>query len=155
MKYLYILLAIAAVVAVVGACKSTKKTAAFSTLPNGSPTFTLTKGKCRGKCKVYTFSGYDNHVLSFNGIKNVDFIGMHSSSLSANVYDEIIAQLVAADIESMSEDYLSTAKDLPEMELSFNGKTVRFHMRKAPDALRQVVTMLDEIAFAQIWEVEE
>lgn len=155
MKYLYILLAIAAVVTVVGACKSTKKTAAPSTLPNGNPTFTLTKGKCRGKCKVYTFSGYDNHVLSFNGVKNVDFIGMHSSTLSANVYDEIIAQLVAADLGSMDDDYLSTAKDLPKMELSFNGKTVRFHTRKAPDALRQVVIMLDEVAFAQAWEAVE
>ncbi|MFK8055252.1 MAG: DUF6438 domain-containing protein [Saprospiraceae bacterium] len=152
MKYLYILLAVAAVALVIGACKSTKKVATVST---ESPAFTLTKGKCRGKCKAFTFSGFDNHSLTFVGIKNVDYIGLHSSNLSAKVYDELIAQLVAADLGSMENEYLATVKDLPTLELSFKGKTIRFHKQKAPDALRQVVTILDEIAFAQAWESAE
>jgi len=152
MKYLFILLAIGAIALVVGACKSTKKTTGSLEL---NPTFTLTKGKCFGKCKVYTFSGFENKRLAFNGVKNVDIIGPHTSNISSTVYDEIIAQLTAADLGSMENEYLSTAKDLPELELTFKGKTVRFHKRKAPEALRGVVDMLDEIAFAQAWEADK
>ena len=152
MKFFYILLALAAVALVIGACKSTKKAV---TIPSGNTTFTLTKGTCRGKCKAYTFSGYDNRSLSFVGVKNVDHIGLHTSNLSAKVYDELIAQLVAADLGSMEDEYLSTLKDLPKLELSFKGKTIRFHKRKAPEVLLQVMAVLDEITFAQAWETAE
>lgn len=149
MKYFYLLLVIGAIALIIGACKSTKKSTEGVAQ---SPSFKLTKGKCYGKCKVYSFSGYDNHVLLFEGVKNVDYLGKHSSNLSAKVYNEIIAQLVAADLGNMEDEYLSTVKDLPELTLSFAGKTIRFHKRNAPEALRQVVSMLDELTFAQAWE---
>jgi len=152
MKYLLILLAIAAVTLLFSACQGAKKSNSASAK---TPTVVLTKGKCRGKCKVYTFRLFQDHTASFTGVKNVDYIGDHSANLSENVYDEIISQLSAADLQSMDNEYLSPAKDLIETQLFYNGKTIRFHNRKAPDMLKEVVKMLDEIAFAQAWELNK
>ncbi len=149
MKYLLVLLAVAAVALIFSACQGAKKSGNASTQ---TPTIVLKKGKCRGKCKVYTFSLFEDHSAAFVGVKNVDYIGDHRAQLSKNVYDEIITQLSAADLQSMENEYLSTAKDLIEIQLSYKGKTIRYHNRKAPNALKDIVEMLDEIAFAQAWE---
>lgn len=149
MKYLYILLGIAAVFVVLGACKSTKKaSSAFAK----TPVVQLSKGKCFGKCKVYTVRLFDDHSLSFEGVKNVEYIGLHSSELATSAYDELIAKLDAAGLENMEAEYFSEAKDLPELELVYKGKSIRFHKQKAPDDLIQLVALLDEITFAQEWK---
>jgi len=153
MKYLYILLAIAAIALIIGACKGSKKST--STASAKTPTIELTKGKCYGKCKTYTFSLYEDHSAAFVGVKNVDYVGAHHAQISANVYKEIVDQLTEADVKSMDNEYLSNARDLAELKLTFNGKTIRFQNRKAPAALREIVAMLDEIAFAQAWETNK
>ena len=149
MKYLYLILAFSTVLFILGACKGTKKSAVIS---SKAPSIVLKKGKCFGRCKAYSFSIFEDYSAAFNGIKNVDFIGDYQAHVSASVYNELVRKLADASFDGMQNEYLSKAKDLPEIELTFNGKSIRFHNQKAPEELRQLGIMIEKVAFAQAWE---
>jgi hypothetical protein len=148
MKYLYIVLAITAILLIIGACKGTKKSVVAS---SKSPIIVFKKGKCFGKCKAYSFSLYEDYSADFNGTKNVDFIGEYKAIVAESVYNDLIAQLSAANLEDMQNEYLSNARDLPEIEITCNGKTIRFNNQKAPEELRQLGKQLEKVALAQTW----
>jgi len=54
--------------------------------------------------------------------------------------------------EDLDDSYYSTLKDLPSIDISFNGKTVTFHKRSAPDNLVTLLTKLEEVKNQANWK---
>ena len=151
MKYTIAAILVLGVLIFLVACKS-KKITSPTTLKN--PMMTLSKSSCFGKCKVYNVKFHKNKTVSYEGIKNVENIGMFRSTISDADYQSLVALFEAADFQNLEATYLTGVKDKQTTTLGFSQKQVQYQKRAASNELKAITTSMDAILENLKWEKE-
>lgn len=149
MKYTIISILILGVLIFLVACKS-KKVVSNSELEN--PMMTLAKSTCFGKCKVYNVKIHKNKTVSYEGIKNVENIGIFSSDITEVEYQSLVALFEAANFQSLESTYLTNARDAQKTTLGFSQKEVQYQNRAASNELKAITKAMDNIIEKLEWE---
>ncbi len=153
MKYTIISILVLGVLLFLVACKSKKVTTPSAT-ELGDPTMTLAKSTCFGKCKVFNLKIYANKAVSYEGIQNVENIGMFRSTMTDADYQSLIALFEAADFKNLDATYLTGVRDKQKTTLSFSQKEVRYQSRAASPELKAITKSMDAIIEKLKWEKE-
>lgn len=129
-------------VSIIIGCNTPKKLI----IPEKSEIFvSLKKSSCFGRCAVYTIDIYDNGTGLYNGIRNVDEIGISEFNISDGQKLDLVQSFEQSNFENMDSTYLSNLSDLQVITLTYKSKEVKFHNRRASQKLKELIIMVDEI----------
>lgn len=135
------------------ACRSKKDIAETPVaVVEQKPLITYSKGSCRGFCPVLQIEIFENGLVKYNGEKHVDHVGQFSITLEKDKMSALLSKLDKAGFPELQNNYLSGFMDIPDMKMSYQGKNIRFHTRKAPKILVSIMDDLDEIALNTNWK---
>lgn len=151
MKYIILSVIALAAVLILFACTTRKKTPNTTDISEKVPLISFTKGSCRGKCKVFSLTVFEDKTIQFEGVRNVEHIGKFQGKLSENQYKDLVSYFKTNDFETLEDDYQLAVKDLQKIEISYQGKMVKFHKRNAPDTLVSTMSKLDELVNQVDW----
>lgn len=108
----------------------------------------IRKTPCRGECKVYSLSIYDNGLVKYEGKKHVAQLGEFEKTISKAELKELKKAFDLADFMALADEYTSKVTDLPSTYVSYtvDGKTkiVRDHYR-APQALIDLELLIESV----------
>lgn len=149
MKYTIISIFIFCVLIFLVACKSKK---IISTTELGNPMMTLAKSSCFGKCKVFNMKIYKNKSVSYQGIKNVENIGMFHSIITDEDYQSLVTLFEVANFQDLDATYLTGVRDKQKTTLRFSQKEVQYQNRAASDELKAITKSMDAIIDKLNWE---
>ncbi len=102
----------------------------------------LSKGKCQKYCPVYDLWIFKDGKVLYNGIDNVEKIGLHETTVSTKVLKQIDALTKAADINDLGRP---KGRDLPLTIIRFNDKTVAFQESRAKGNLLILNDLIEKI----------
>lgn len=142
MKYTILSIAILTVSIILFSCTTKKK--AINT-NSYVPIIRLFKSNCFGKCKVYNFNIYENKMMTYKGVKNVENIGDFYSTIDKEQYKSLIDYIRTNNFKTFETTYLSGARDSQTIEIEYNRQIVKFHKRKTPQLLIIILNKLDAI----------
>ena len=123
---LVLLLSVSILLVFAWSCKSKKKgmeTTEPIAVNEELPVLTLSAKSCRGKCEVYQLVLDASGVVTYEGTKNVDNIGIYTAKWDMN---EVEALIDSAEFTELDSSYLSGARDIQEFEINYNEKNVIF-----------------------------
>lgn len=149
MKYTIISILILGVLIFLVACKS-KKINSPTNL--GNPMITLSKSSCFGKCKVFNVKIYEDKTVVYEGIKNVDNIGMFQSIISDRDYQALLILFEVSDFKNLEPTYLTGVRDKQKTTLGFSKKEVEYQKRAASEGLKAITKSIDDIIEKLEWE---
>jgi hypothetical protein len=115
----------------------------------------LEKTACRGTCPVFSFKIYANGNVTYEGIKNVDKIGLYQGKLNQARLNEIILEFDKVNFFKFNDSYKSLMMDLPTKLISYskNGITKRIKAYDdIPKELIQLIAKLDVIIESIEWK---
>lgn len=131
-------------------CNTSKKSIDIETAKEKA-TISITKSSCFGKCEVYSLF-VNKKNLVFNGIKNIEPIGLFGIDFDKSSYDKLTNLFSSNNFIELEESYLSTLKDLQTISITYEGKSVKFHERNAPDGLKNVLKELESLVKSKDWK---
>ena len=102
----------------------------------------LSKGKCRGHCPVYDLWIFKDGKVLYNGINNVEKIGLHETTISDEIMTEIEALVNAADAQEMGRP---RGRDLPLTMMRINNEKIVFQETRISGNLLILNNLLKEI----------
>jgi len=129
-----------------------------STKSKDSVLITYSKTSCRGKCPVYSMTIYTNGKILFVGKENVKNIGKYEKQLSTSELDTLIQAFDKSEFFKFKDKYTSRATDLPTIYVSFSYKGQYKKIKDyfgAPEKLKQLEKLLDNIVVADNWKKTE
>lgn len=118
------------------------------------PIISISKSSCFGKCGVYNFSIFQNRLIKYEGKKHVENIGNFQSVLTIEQYESLINYIEYKKFELLKPTYLSGARDLQTIELTYNLEIVKFHLQKASESLLDILKRLELIIEDSNWVKE-
>ena len=127
MKYVYTILV---AILFIG-CSSTKYVKEDALLYYG-------KTPCLGKCPVFDMYVFDDGKVLYEGLKNVDLLGIHEFNLTAEEVKNIKQEL--EEINFSSEERLR--RDLPNTVLKYKGKKLS---TQSNEQVKELTVLLDKI----------
>ncbi len=140
------------------ACKTKKNTPTTASETSNTqlknPTMTLSKSSCFGKCKVYHVKIFQDKTISYEGIKNVENIGIFRSSITTTDYQSLVEAFEAADFTNLASTYLTGIRDKQKTTLGFSQKEVQYQSRAASNELKAITKKIDAILKDLDWEKE-
>lgn len=86
-----------------------------------------------------------------NGIRNVEFLGMHNSNEIPEGYQTLNNLFIDSKFEQFSTEYLSDISDLPKIEIQYMGHKVTFHEREATKGLKEILDHLEKLRLNANW----
>lgn len=131
------------------ACNSADKMNGGDKNMHGSVTYT--RYPYFGKCPEFKMEIFDNGQMTINGIRNVDFLGMHHSNEIPEGYQTLNNLFIDSKFEQFSTEYLSDISDLPKIEIQYMGHKVVFHEREATKGLKVILDHLEKIRLNTHW----
>ena len=111
----------------------------------------LDVGRCFGRCKVYRLDIEASGKATFTGTKNVKKTGVSSVDLPREKLKDLLHLFEKEGFSELDSQYLSGAKDLQVIEISYKNKAVTFHKMKAPQSLRNLLKALQTIVDDNGW----
>lgn len=117
----------------------------------------MSKTGCFGQCPVYTFKLSGDGMASYNGRRFVELEGEHSRQYAADTTNAVFKQLVEMDLFQYQNEYTDNVTDLPTTYIVFTheGRTKKMKLYYGfPEELDQMMTQLQEVAFAKGWDGE-
>lgn len=156
MRTPYTVVLMVLLVALSTACRSTQKTPVLSdALPSGEPLFSLRKTECRGKCPAYELRIWDNGTALLTARKNFPRIGSFRQQLATQQIETLTKAFVEARFFDFKDEYTSRTTDLPTTFITFShqGQVKRIRdYHGAPAELKQLETLLEQIAESDAWQ---
>jgi len=107
---------------------------------------------CFGKCPEFRLKVFENGKLTYEGIKNIEHIGLHMTLIEESLILPLARKAKAIGFEQLREEYLLQIPDMAQFEISYAGKTVKFHRRNAPEELLEIKKELDGLISRSKWE---
>ena len=85
----------------------------------------MDKNPCFGTCPHYTLTIYEKGIASFEGMKDVKKLGLHTKKLTTKEYEGIMRAFEASNFFELQDDYPSNVSDLPKTAITYhsNGQT--------------------------------
>ena len=105
------------------------------------PKIALSQERCLGNCESFKLNIYKKKV-KYEGISNIEKKGFLSTSVKKITVDSLISIMTTNDFELLENEYLTNLRDLQTIKISYNGKTVTFHKREAPENLLVILESL-------------
>jgi hypothetical protein len=118
---------------------------------------TLTRSRCFGVCPTYNVTIYGNGTVLYEGIANVNSIGIQRSNISENQVRQLISEFKKIDYFSLNETDIAShvVYDAPlfTTSLSINGriKTIHHYETADPPVLTDLENTIDEIVNSSQW----
>jgi (2Fe-2S) ferredoxin len=118
---------------------------------------TLTRSRCFGVCPTYNVTIYGNGTVLYEGIANVNSIGIQRSNISENQVRQLISEFKKIDYFSLNETDIAShvVYDAPlfTTSLSINGriKTIHHYETADPPVLTDLENKIDEIVNSSQW----
>ncbi len=107
---------------------------------------TYVAGTCRGRCKVFDLKIYDSGKVELNSIKNLGKPGLHTFNISKEQVEELKAILESENFSTMKAEYfIKGNKGSQIFEIMVDGKSTKFHKKKATKALMKIKDALDRL----------
>lgn len=121
-------------------CSTTKNTVAPATTESvaAQALITLKAGSCRGKCKAYEMELFESGKATLVPRRNMEQDSNREIELTKVDLESKIRLFESNDFSSLESEYLSPAKDIQKFEITYEGKTVKFHKRRAPENLLKI-----------------
>lgn len=138
MKKKYLFITLLASLAMFESCKSSTK---ISKADNKVMT-SLNAGTCFRNCKSYKLKIYNSGKGELTPLKGFDFLGTKNIEIKKDDLKELSHLLNKANFAEIKSQYLAGVKDLQAYEITYNGRTVKFHKMKAPQELLDVLDLL-------------
>ena len=147
-------------------CKSTKD-AVVATPKQNAPELTdisqmkkifeLKKGVCFGKCPVYTLTVYDGGMLSYEGKRFTDKMGLYTKKINAIDYRKLVVAFEATDLWQFPDHIKSNIPDLPSTTLTHykdtKSKSVQWK-DGAADQLIILASMMQALTKESGWKAD-
>ena len=126
-------------------CRSPKKEASKWADAKPQGLITLNAGSCFGRCKVYKLEILESGKAIFTAIKNFERLGETTFDLKEDKLKELSTLLEEKGFHNLDNVYLSGARDLQVIEITYKEKVVKFHKMKAPQELVDILDFLRSI----------
>lgn len=146
------LLFLGAAFMMLSSCKTTGENTGSTA---GTPQIKLSKSTCRGKCEAFDLSIFEDGTMVYKGIKNVDLMGEHHGKLDKADHKALLASFKAQKFSEMEDSYLTGARDLQTMEVTYGSKTCQYHKRLAPESLKTLVATIEGFINSASWAAPE
>lgn len=119
------------------------------------PLVELKKGPCFGSCPVFKMIIYEGGMMSYEGERFTDRIGMHTKRLDVETFKAVIGAFKEADIWQYQNAYKAQIPDLPTVTVVYhkdgNTKSIKGKDGR-PAKIVELGKMLDKIAKSSGWE---
>lgn len=132
------------------ACKS-KKPIIKTNSQLANPIIALYKSNCFGKCKVYNLKIYKDRTVIYEGIKNVEKIGIFNSVITDVEYQSLINLFEGANFQNLEPTYLTGVRDKQKITLEYFQKEVQYQNRAASEELKLITKKIEIIAAKIKW----
>ncbi len=149
--YYFIPILIVVLIALFSSCKSSKETPSTKPIEGSEELILLKAGSCFGKCKVYQLKIDKLGKVEFHGIKNMEKLGTSSIKLSNDKMEELFMLFEKQGFLDLESEYLSGARDLQLLEITYKGKAVKFHKMKSPQNLMNIFNSLYALIVENNW----
>jgi hypothetical protein len=113
---------------------------------------------CYGECPVYRVIVYQDGVVEYHGQYYTKVIGLRTARIDADAIKSIDTQFVGDGFRALDDYARSDCTDLPYVELTYRGKTVRHNYgdRRAPnETLTWLEGWIDYVTGSERWVGEE
>ncbi len=107
---------------------------------------------CFGRCPQEKLTIYDNRVIVYSGVKKVDHIGTFSQTISKKEYVRLLELFSEAAFDNLEDQYLSNLRDIAKFEITKDKKSIEYHERNAPAALKSIQKEMKRIIDSQNWK---
>lgn len=118
----------------------------------------LKRTRCYGPCPSYSVEVHGNGEVEFSGISNVSSPGRHSTKISKELVQQLVAAFREANYFSLRDEYVAPITDLPtfttSIEFDNSRKSVKDYAGSRagmPDALMDLEDNIDRIAGTEKW----
>lgn len=134
---------------VIGCAKQSQKTI------TEEPMFSFEKTACMGACPVFTFLLYEDGRATYEGKRNVKYIGSFEKKLSDQQLKSFIELLISSDISQYEDSYRGNATDLPTTKIYYYNNGSPKHITDyygAPESLKQTEKKLSDLINTIEWQ---
>lgn len=133
-------------------CHSTK-----STTKQNHLLFSIEKGPCFGNCPQYKTELYSSGIAKFTGIRNVDYIGDKTGSISDSLIGEIENAIIALKVADLDSVYVNKyLTDFPATDLYFeiDGQLKHIHIchENPPQEIQKVIDVINTFENRIKWD---
>lgn len=122
------------------------------------PRIKMFKGPCFGSCPVYTLTIYEGGIVSYEGQRFTNRVGLHTKLIEATVYRDLIKAFEAADMWSFQNAYKAQIPDMATVTVTYfkdgESKAVKGKDGR-PAKIVELEKMLTTIAESGGWERQE
>lgn len=114
----------------------------------------MSKGNCYGRCPVYQLIIYDNGVMTYEGQRYTDKMGMYIKRLSKPETESLSWAFQRANLWQFENVYRSDYPDLPAVSITYydgdRSKTI-LGKETRPEAILELEGRLNELANSEGW----
>lgn len=114
----------------------------------------MSKGNCYGRCPVYLLTIYDNGVMTYEGQRYTDKMGLHLKRLSKPEIESLSWAFQRANLWQFENVYRSDYPDLPAVSITYyegdRSKTI-LGKETRPEAVLELEGRLNELANSEGW----
>jgi hypothetical protein len=114
----------------------------------------MSKGNCYGRCPVYLLTIYDNGVMTYEGARYTDKMGLHIKRLSKPEIESLSWTFQRANLWQYENVYRSDYPDLPPVSITYydgdRSKTI-LGKETRPEAVLELEGRLNELANSEGW----
>jgi len=118
----------------------------------------MDKNPCFGSCPYYTLTIYEGGVVSFEGKRDVEKLGLYTKKLSNKEYKGIKHAFEGSNFFELNDNYPSDLPDLPKTAISYhkNGKskTVTGDIAR-PQIVLSLDSLLSQVAESDGWTMKQ
>ncbi len=103
------------------------------------------KSKGRSKSKPQYDISLKGNKVTYNGLANMDVMGEKTFEISKSQFKAIQSAFEGSNFTTFEELYRGNKRDLPMMRLTYRGHEVRYQEREAPENLKKLAAILEEL----------
>ena len=103
------------------------------------------KGKGKSKSRPQYDISLKGNKLTYDGIANMDVLGEKTLEISKAKFKAIQSAFEGSNFADFDELYRGNKRDLPMMRLSYKGQEIRYQEQAAPENLKKLALMLEEL----------
>lgn len=118
----------------------------------------ISKGACFGRCPVYTMTVYGQGLVSYEGKRFTDKVGIYTKQLLEVEYTQLFKAFKDANLWQYQDEYNSRIPDLPMITIHyFNKGSQKKIMGKEgrPETVMGLEKQLDAIVDSKGWILKE
>ncbi|GLR16061.1 DUF6438 domain-containing protein [Portibacter lacus] len=89
----------------------------------------MQKGACLGKCPVFRITIFNNGIVKYEGVKNVDLVGIYESKLKKEQQEKARSLIDAIDLPRMYSKYprgITMSKDVAITKMVLSDGVLKF-----------------------------